>query len=244
MQIDIVTIFPGMFQGPFQESMVKRAIEKGLVKINVVDLRDYSEGKHRQVDDYPYGGGKGMVLKPEPLFAAVEDLLSGKSPKSRVLLLSPGGKVFNQEYAEKLSGEEHIILLCGHYEGVDERVHEHLVHEEISIGDYVLTGGEIPAMVITDSVVRLLPGFLPEETLAEESFAEGLLEYPQYTRPPVFKGIQVPDVLLSGNHGLIKEWRRQQAIEKTYRHRPDLLSETILSSEEKNKYRANSNNQD
>ncbi len=237
MHIDIITIFPGMFQGPFQESMIKRAVEKGLAKINIIDLRDYTEGRHRQVDDYPYGGGKGMVIKPEPLFAAVEHLTSGTPGEDfRVVLLSPQGKVFKQEVAMDLSREEHIILICGHYEGVDERVRKHLVHEEISIGDYILTGGEIPAMVITDAIIRLLPGFLPEETINEESFSEGLLEYPHYTRPPVFRGFSVPEILLSGHHALIKEWRRQQAVEKTYQQRPDLFYKADLSPEEKERF--------
>ncbi|NLZ27663.1 MAG: tRNA (guanosine(37)-N1)-methyltransferase TrmD [Firmicutes bacterium] len=225
MHIDIVTIFPEMFNGPFQESMIKRALDKDLVSINVVDLRDHAGGKHRQVDDYPYGGGRGMVLKPEPLFAAVRELGNRGKGAPYVILLSPRGKVFDQGIAAGLAAREHLILLCGHYEGVDERVRRYLVHEEISIGDYILTGGEIPAMAVTDAVVRLLPGVLSDDAVKDESFtfAGGLLEYPQYTRPPIFEGYPVPDVLLSGNHGLIKEWRHRQAMDATRKRRPDLL---------------------
>ncbi len=232
MLIDIVTLFPNMFQGPFDESMVKRAVDRGLVRVRISNLRDYAEGKHRQVDDYPYGGGKGMILKPEPIFSAVEDLSAGEEEFTWKVLLSPQGKIFNQAKCEELSQKKHLLLLCGHYEGVDERVRDHLIDEEISIGDYVLTGGELPAMVITEAVIRLLPGLLDEEALNDESFAEHLLEYPQYTRPPAFKGLHVPEVLLSGNHALIKKWRRRKAIYKTACRRPDLLEKAGISAKE------------
>ena len=225
MHIDIVTIFPGMFNGPFQESMIKRALDRNMVSINIVALRDYAGGKHRQVDVYPYGGGGGMVLKPEPLFMAVRELGTRGKGAPYVILMSPRGKVFDQRIAAGLAVREHLILLCGHYEGVDERVRQYLVHEEISIGDYILTGGEIPAMAVTDAVVRLLPGVLSSDAVKDESFtfAGGLLEYPQYTRPPMFEGYPVPDVLLSGNHGLIEKWRHRRAMEATRERRPDLL---------------------
>ncbi len=232
MLIDIITLFPSMFQGPFEESMVKRAIDQGLVRVRINNLRDYAEGKHRQVDDYPYGGGKGMILKPEPIFSAVEHLSAQTKEYTWKVLLSPQGKTFNQAKCKELSPKKHLLLLCGHYEGVDERVRDHLVDEEISIGDYILTGGELPAMVITEAVIRLIPGLLDEEALHDESFAEHLLEYPQYTRPPVFEGLSVPEVLLSGNHALIKKWRRQQAIYKTACRRPDLLEKAGISEKE------------
>ena len=224
MRLDIITLFPDMFEGPFGDSMLKRAVNKNLAEINVFDLRDYSGNKHRQVDDYPYGGGKGMVLKPDPIFNAVESICGKKRENSWVILLSPGGRVFNQKIASELSQKNHIVLICGHYEGVDERVREHLVDDEVSVGDYILTGGEIPAMLITDAVVRLLPGLLDDETHAEESFTEGLLEYPQYTRPPLFRDYAVPDVLLSGHHEKIREWRQEKSLERTKLRRPDLLN--------------------
>ena len=227
MQLDIVTLFPAMFKGPFDESMIKKAVDKELVKINIVDLRDYAEDKHRQVDDYPYGGGKGMVLKPEPIFKCIEDLVSNFHGSSRVILLTPQGEVLTQGKVMDLSTCEHLVLLCGHYEGVDERVRECLVDEELSIGDYVLTGGELPAMVVADAVVRLLPGLLDEEAINEESFTDGMLEYPQYTRPADFRGYQVPEVLLSGNHALIKQWRKEQSEKRTARRRPDLYNQKL-----------------
>jgi len=226
MFIDIVTIFPGVFEGFLVESMLRRAQDKGLVKIRTRDLRDFTTDRHRQVDDYPYGGGKGMILKPEPLFYAVEAIKEENSgEESRVILLSPGGEVFSQSKARALSCQKHLILLCGHYEGVDERVRDVLIDQEISIGDYVLTGGEVPAMVVIDAVVRLLPGLLSDDAKDEESFEEGLLEYPQYTRPSEFKGMKVPEVLLSGNHARIKKWRWQKSLEFTAARRPDLLKE-------------------
>lgn len=221
MRIDILTIFPQMFAGPFAESIIKRAREKGLVAINLVNIRDYSRDKHKSVDDYPYGGGAGMVMKPEPVFLATE-AVRGKN--SRVILLSPQGEVLRQEKVRELARRPHLILICGHYEGVDERIRERLVDEEISIGDYILTGGELPAMVLVDAVVRLIPGVLGTPvSLEEESFSRDLLEYPQYTRPREFRGLQVPEILLSGNHQEVARWRREQAIRRTLEKRPDLL---------------------
>ncbi len=224
MRLDIITLFPAMFNGPFADSMVKRAVSKGLAEINIYDLRDFTVDKHRQVDDYPYGGGKGMVLKPEPLFCAVESICAGNREKAWVVVLSPGGKVFNQSLAQELAQKKHLILICGHYEGVDERVSDYLADDEISVGDFILTGGEIPAILVADATVRLLPGLLDDDTHAEESFTGGLLEYPQYTRPPSFRGYQVPEILLSGHHEKIKEWRREKSLERTIIRRPDLLS--------------------
>ncbi len=225
MKISIVTIFPSMFTGVLNESILKRAQEKGLVSYEVVNLRDFSQDKHKNVDDYPYGGGPGMVMKPEPFFNAVEHLMRQTPNAGHVILTSPQGTPFNQSKAWELSQKDHIVILCGHYEGVDERVREHLVSEEISIGDYILTGGELPAMVITDSVTRLVPGVLPEKTVMEESFSTDLLEYPQYTRPQNYKGLEVPQILLSGHHGKIKEWREREAIKQTVNKRPDLIME-------------------
>ncbi len=234
MKIDLVTIFPGILEGPFRESMIKRAVDKGLVEINLVDLRSYTHDRHRQVDDTPYGGGYGMILKPEPLFEAVEDLKNKSGfEKSRVILLTPQGRSFNQDFAQQLVDEKHLILICGRYEGVDERVRAALVDDELSIGDFVLTGGELAAAVIVDAVVRLLPGFLAEEAAANESFTGSLLEHPHYTRPPVFREMEVPSVLLSGNHGEITRWRRQQSLRRTYERRPDLLERAELLPEDK-----------
>lgn len=234
MRIDIITLFPEMFQGPFDSSIIKRARDQNRVQLNLVNLRDYSRQKHRQVDDYPYGGGKGMLIKPEPVFEAVEALRSPEREKTRVILLCPQGELFDQKKAKDLAGEEHLILICGHYEGVDQRVKDELVNEEISIGDYVLTGGEIPAMVITDSLIRLLPGVLSSmESVEEESFYEPLLEYPQYTRPEVFRGFRVPEILLSGDHEKIRLWRRRQSLFKTLQKRPDLLQKAQFNPEDK-----------
>ncbi len=230
MRIDIVTLFPGIFAGPLQESILGRARDKGLVEISVVNLRDCAEGRHRVTDDYPFGGGGGMVLKPDPLFACVEAL---RGPGSRVILLDPQGRPFRQEVASELARLPHLILLCGRYEGVDGRVREHLVDDEISIGDYVLTGGELPALVVTDAVVRLLPGVLgDEEAPGKDSFGAGLLEGPHYTRPEEFRGWRVPAVLLSGNHARIARWRRVMALWLTWRRRPDLLETAELTPEE------------
>ncbi len=234
MKIDLVTIFPGILEGPFRESMIKRAVDRGLVEINLVDLRDYTRDRHRQVDDTPYGGGYGMILKPEPIYEAVEDLKSKSgSGTARVILLTPQGRRFNQDAARELSQEKHLIMICGRYEGVDERVRSTLVDDEISIGDYVLTGGELAAAVVVDAVVRLLPGFIAEEAAANESFSESLLEHPHYTRPPVFRGMEVPSVLQSGNHAEIDRWRRMQSVKRTYERRPDLLEKARLLPDEK-----------
>lgn len=220
MQIDILTLFPNMFRGPFEESIIRRAIDRGIVQVRTINFRDFATDRHRTVDDYPYGGGPGMVLKPEPIFAAVESV---RREESRIVLMTPQGRVFTQDVARELAALPHLVIICGHYEGVDERVREHLVTDEISIGDYVLTGGELPAMVVVDAVVRLLPGVLADPSSEDESFYHGLLEYPQYTRPPVFRGWAVPEVLLSGNHGAIARWRWQQSLIRTYQRRPDLL---------------------
>jgi tRNA (guanine37-N1)-methyltransferase len=234
MRIDILTIFPGMFRGPFEESIVKRAMDKGLVQIFLHDIRDYTSDKHRTVDDYPFGGGQGMLMKPEPLFAAVEDVQGQAPERGPIVLLTPQGRLFNEEVAVELARHDRLIIICGHYEGVDARVHEHLATDEISIGDYVLSGGELAAMVVVDAVVRQIPGALGSPlSSADDSFAEGLLEYPHYTRPADFRGMGVPEVLLSGDHGEIARWRRQQSLLRTARRRPDLLAGAELSEEEK-----------
>ncbi len=234
LTFDIITIFPEMFSGPLQESILGRAQERGLISVQVRNLRDYTLDKHQVTDDYPFGGGVGMVMKPEPIFAAVEALRCSSPCRERVILLCPQGRRFDQSVAQELSGLEHLILICGRYEGVDERVREHLVEEEISIGDYVLTGGELPAMVVIDAVARLLPGVLGAPGGAEsDSFAEGLLEYPQYTRPAEFQGWRAPDMLLSGNHEEIRRWRRRQSLLRTLQRRPDLLQKAPLTPEDK-----------
>ncbi len=221
MRIDIVTIFPEICLAPLRESIIGRAQETGRVDLRAHDLRDWTHDRHRQVDDLPYGGGPGMVMKPEPFFEAVEAL---RTPAARVILLTPQGKRFDQAAARRLSAESHLILLCGHYEGIDHRVVEALVDEELSIGDYVLTNGTIAAAVIVDAVVRLLPGVLGDERSAEEeSFASpGVLEGPHYTRPAEFRGMKVPDILLSGHHARIEAWRRERGVERTRENRPDL----------------------
>lgn len=239
MRIDIITIFPKMFAPVLNESIIKRAQNKGKVDIAIHDLRRYSSDKHRKVDDRPFGGGSGMVMACEPIFKAVEDILGcrlsvigsrripsteNRKPDTKVILLTPQGKNLTQPFAKRLAKYKHLILICGHYEGVDERVRKHLIDEEISIGDYILTGGEIPAMVLVDSVVRLLPGVLGDKkSLNFESFECNLLEYPQYTRPSDFRGYKVPEVLLSGDHKKIEIWRRKEAIKRTRQRRPDLL---------------------
>lgn len=231
MKIDILTLFPEMFTGVFGNSILKKAQEKEAVSINLINFRDFSTSKHKTVDDYPYGGGNGMILKPEPIFAAVESIPNYKQAK--IIMLTPQGQQFTQKKAEELRAEEHLIFLCGHYEGFDERIREHLVTEELSIGDYVLTGGELAAMVIVDSVVRLLPGVLGnDESAITDSFSNNLLEYPQYTRPEVFRDWKVPDVLLSGHHQKIEEWRKTESLNRTLLRRPDLINKSELSEKE------------
>jgi tRNA (guanine37-N1)-methyltransferase len=231
MRVDILTLFPKIFSGPFEESIIKRAREKGLIEIRVVNIRDYTTDKHRTADDRPFGGGPGMVLKPEPIFAAVEEL-KGEG-RARVILTTPQGRLFTQDYARDLAKEDHIIIICGRYEGVDERVREALVTDAISIGDYVLTGGELAAMVIVDAVARLIPGVLGnEDSITEDSFWRGLLGYPQYTRPASFRGMRVPDVLLSGNHAMIARWRRKESLRRTLYYRPELLQKAELEEED------------
>ena len=221
MKIDVLTLFPGMFPGPLDESIIKRACESGRLRLGIRDLRDFTHDRHRKVDDRPFGGGPGMLMKPEPMFEAVEAL---RGEKTRVILTSPAGRPFRQGIARELAAEEHLLLICGSYEGFDERVRECLADDELSIGDYVLTNGALPAMVIIDSVTRLLPGVLgDDESSVDESFSDGLLEYPQYTRPADFRGMNVPEVLLSGDHAAIERWRREQARLRTGQRRPDLL---------------------
>src|SRR6266480_2587969 len=226
MHFDIFTLFPGMFQGPLTESILKRAQERGLLSIALYDIRDITTDKHHIVDDYPYGGGAGMVMKPEPIFTSVESVYKG----GPIILLTPRGRLFNQKIAHELAQEPRISLLCGHYEGIDERVHQHLVTDEISTGDYVLTGGELAAMVVVDAVSRLIPGVLTSESTREESHSSGLLEYPQYTRPPEFRGWSIPEVLLSGHHEQIARWRRKESLRLTRKRRPDLFAKLDLSS--------------
>jgi tRNA (guanine37-N1)-methyltransferase len=224
MRIDIVTLFPNAFSGPLDESMIRIARERNLVEIGIINLRDYTHDRHRTVDDRPFGGGPGMVLKPEPIFECVEDI---RKECSRVILTTPQGRLLNQALARELSKEKHLIMICGSYEAVDQRVRDTLVDDEISIGDYVLTNGSLPAMVLTDCVVRLIPGVLGDaESVEFESFTENLLDYPHYTRPEVYRGIPVPEVLLSGNHQVIAQWRRRKALERTMEVRPELLSES------------------
>lgn len=234
MRFDVLTLFPEMFGGPLQASLLGRAIDAGLIQVHIHNIRDYAEDRHQVVDDYTYGGGPGMLMKPEPLVKAVEGVTALDSPEGRVILLTPQGRLLNHEVAAELAREPRLILVCGHYEGVDERVREHLVDDEISIGDYVLSGGELPALVVIEAVARRLPGVLGSETsLAEDSHAQGLLEYPQYTRPAEFRGWTVPEVLLSGHHAQIAEWRRRQSVLRTARRRPDLLARAALSEEER-----------
>jgi len=225
MRIDLLSLFPEMFAGVFGQSIIKRAQEKGLLEIVLTDIRDYTQDKHRSVDDRPYGGGSGMVMMCPPVFDAADDLTSRGGPVDEVILLTPQGQRFDQSTAAKLAQKSRIVLIAGHYEGFDERIREHLATKEISVGDYVLSGGEIPAMVVVDAIARLIPGVLGDENSSiEESFSEDTLEYPQFTRPADFRGWKVPEVLLSGNHQTIKEWRQEQALERTRRRRPDLLN--------------------
>jgi tRNA (guanine37-N1)-methyltransferase len=221
MRIDIVTLFPEICRAPLGESMMKRAQEKSIADLHIHNLRDWATDKHHVVDDAPFGGGQGMIMKPEPVFAAVEDL---RHQTSKIILMSPAGRRLDQQLANQLSGEAHLIIICGHYEGVDHRVIEHLIDLEISIGDYVLTNGAIAAVVLVDAIVRLLPGTLGhEQSAADDSFSNGVLEAPQYTRPAEFRGWKVPEILLSGNHAEIAKWRKQQALNRTKQNRPDLL---------------------
>lgn len=240
MQFDVLTLFPEMFD-ILNESIIGRAKEKGLINVNLINIRDFSKNKHKKVDDTPYGGGAGMVIQPDVVFDAYKSVIKNndksgldeKSKKTRVIYMSPQGKKLDQQKVEELSKQEHLILLCGHYEGIDQRVLDTIVDEEISIGDYVLTGGELPAMVLIDSVSRYVEGVLKDGSTTEESFSQGLLEYPQYTRPEVFEEQQVPEVLLSGNHQMIDKWRREQSLKRTLEKRPDLLEKVDLSDEDK-----------
>src|ERR1051325_9952531 len=223
MRFDVITIFPEIFRGVFEFGIIRRALEAKLIEIAIHDRRDFTSDRHHMVDDRPFGGGAGMVMKPEPLFRAIE-AIAHEAPQLRVVLMSPQGRLFDQRAAEELAREERVLLLCGRYEGVDERVVEHLVTDELSIGDYVLSGGEIPAMVVVDAVTRLIPGALGcEQSAEQDSFSSGLLDYPHYTRPADYRGLRVPDILLSGHHAEIEKWRRQKALEKTLRCRPDLV---------------------
>ena len=229
MKFDVLTLFPEMFE-PLKQSIIKRATESEIININLVNIRDFSENKHNKVDDTPYGGGAGMLMKPDVVDRAYESV---KSEKSKVIYLSPQGRTLNQKIVKELSKEEHLILLCGHYEGIDQRVIDKIVDKEISIGDYVLTGGEIPAMVLIDSVSRYVDGVISNESTDEESFSNGCLEYPQYTRPEVFDGVRVPEVLISGHHENIRNWRRLKSLENTFRKRPDMLENIVLTDKEK-----------
>ena len=219
MKFDVLTLFPEMFSS-LEQSIIGRAVENGQISINLINIRDFSTDKHKKVDDTPYGGGAGMVMMPDVVYSAYESL---ESSDAKVIYMSPKGKTLNQEKVEELSKESHLIILCGHYEGIDQRVLDKIVDEEISIGDYVLTGGEIPAMVLIDSVSRYVKGVLKEDSIKEETFSNGLLEYPQYTRPEIFQGERVPEVLLSGNHQEIDKWRKEKSLEITKKNRPDLL---------------------
>lgn len=219
MKIDVLTLFPNMFTGVLQESIIKRAIDSSKVEINIHNIRDFADNKHNRVDDYPFGGGEGMVLMPEPIYKAIESV---RTEDSLIIMLSPQGKVYNQKYAYSLARKKHLILLCGHYEGFDERIRS-MVDVEISVGDYVLTGGEIPSMILIDSVVRLLDGVIVKESHENDSFNHNLLDYPVYTKPVDFMGMKVPDVLLSGHHQNIDAWRREQSLKRTLERRPDLL---------------------
>ncbi len=230
MRIDILTLFPEMFSDFIDTSIIGRAVNNNIVTINCINIRDFSKDKHKRVDDYPFGGGAGMVMSPEPIYDAINSV---KSKDSKIIYLTPKGRTYSQEIANDLSLKEHIILLCGHYEGIDNRVIENYIDDEISIGDYVLTGGEIAAMAVVDSVVRLLPGVLNNhESYMDESHFNGLLEYPQYTRPRIFNGMEVPEILLSGHHEKINKWRKYQSLKITYERRPDLIEARSLDKEQ------------
>lgn len=256
MRFDILTLFPDMFTGPLTESILKRAIQAGKIQIGLHDIRAYAIDKHHTADDSPYGGGAGMVMKAEPLAAAIRDVHKNQEPRtenqsieqqvlgspvlgsSQVILMSPAGERFTQSIAHELAGYERLVLVCGHYEGVDERVREALIDRELSIGDYVLTGGELAAMVVVDAVARLVPGVIDAESIGEESHSGGLLEYPHYTRPAVWEGQAVPQVLLSGHHGQVAQWRRQQQLHRTLERRPDLLASAELTAADRNYLRS------
>ncbi|MBQ8228378.1 MAG: tRNA (guanosine(37)-N1)-methyltransferase TrmD [Clostridia bacterium] len=234
MRIDILTLFPEMCETVLSESIIGRAREKGLVEINCTNIRDFTTDKHNRVDDAPYGGGMGMVMQTQPIYDCYENLCKTLGKKPKLIYMSPQGQVLTQSKVKELAKEENIAILCGHYEGIDERVIEEIVDEEISVGDYVLTGGELPALILADSVSRMLPGVLAnEEAFSEESHFSSLLEYPQYTRPPEWNGKKVPDVLLSGHHGNIDKWRRQQSLKRTYERRPDMLENAQLDKNDK-----------
>ena len=229
MKFDVLTLFPEMFEA-VKQSIIGKAKEKNLININLINIRDFSKNKHKKVDDTPYGGGAGMVMQADVVYDAYKSI---KNENAKVIYLTPQGKVLNQKKVEELSKEEHLILLCGHYEGIDQRVLDKIVDEEISIGDYVLTGGEIPAMVLIDSISRYVEGVLSEDSISEESFSQGILEYPQYTRPEIFEGMKVPEILQSGHHENIKKWRRCEALKNTYNKRPELLENVELSEQDK-----------
>lgn len=229
MKFDILTLFPEMFEG-LSKSIIGRAIEKGIISLNIIDIRNFSKDKHKKVDDTPYGGGAGMIIRPDVVYDAYKSITDNDA---KLIYMSPQGKKLDQEKVENLSKEKHIILLCGHYEGIDQRVLDEIVDEEISIGDYVLTGGEIPAMVLVDSVSRYVEGVLTKESISEESFSNGLLEYPQYTRPEIFNDTKVPEILLTGHHENIRKWRRKESIKNTYFKRPKLLENVNLTKEDK-----------
>lgn len=234
MNIDIISLFPEMFEGPLGHSIIKRAREADILKVSVTNPRDFTYDKHRIVDDYPFGGGSGMVMKPEPIFRTVESITSKTAvEKRRIIMMCPSGQRLDQAKVRELANYEHLILICGHYEGIDERVKQHLVDETVSVGDYVLTGGELPAMIVVDAVARMLPGVLgSSESAPHDSFYNGLLEYPQYTRPREYNGMTVPDILLSGDHAKINRWRQKESLRKTLEYRPDLLHNIALSSED------------
>jgi len=235
MFFEIFTLFPDMFKGPFSESIIARAREKELIDINITDIRDYTEDKHNTTDDYPYGGGAGMLMKIGPIYRALKDIDGKRNVNYRKILLTPQGKTLKQDMIKEYSKEEGLLLICGHYEGIDERIRDNLITDEVSVGDYVLTGGEIPAMIIVDSIARMIPGVLgDEQSSVEDSFYHGLLDYPQYTRPREFINMKVPDILLSGDHGKIARWRKKESLRKTYLRRPDLLDNRELSYDEKN----------
>jgi len=233
MRFDILTLFPEMFAGPFSDSIIKKARENDIIDINLIDIRDYTTDKHNTADDYPYGGGAGMVLKVEPIYYALQDITNDFNQDSTNILLTPRGEQLDQTMVKELSAEKRLILICGHYEGVDERIRNNFVDKEVSIGDYVLTGGEIPAMVLVDAVARMLPDVLgDDESKKNDSFYNGILDYPHYTRPREFKGMSVPEILLSGNHQLIDSWRKKEALKRTYLVRPDLLKNTKLTEDQ------------